>query len=211
MEPDSIVATTTAMRRQIAEQLSIVGVDALATPSLCPGWDVFTVGAHLAVSATIPIAALMAAAIRRGGSLRRANDHLAHDMAGRPPGQVLDLLCENANRQLATPRYGPVAPLTEVIVHAGDIFRPLGIPYEPPTDCVREAIDFVLTVRPAGLVRRGRLANLRLVADDLAYAHGSGEVVRGAAVDLLMAACGRQDALDRLQGPGSEVLHARLS
>ncbi len=101
------------------------------------------------------------------------------------------------------------APLTDVLVHAGDIRIPLGLPHDPAADHVRIALDFVTARRPIGFVPRGRLRGLRLAAEDLDWSFGEGAQVEGRGIDLLMAACGRAAALTQLRGPGAATLRAR--
>jgi uncharacterized protein (TIGR03083 family) len=202
MDSERVVAMSAAMRREIAECLSSLPDTQLAVRSLCAGWDVLTVGAHLA--------ALMAAVIRHGGSMRRANDRLTRQMSRRGATAVIDALRSNADRPLASPRNGPVAPMTEVLVHAGDIYRPLGLDQVVSPEFVREALDFVTTVRPSNLVPRRRLVGLRIVAEDVGFAAGSGEELRGNGLDLIMVLCGRISVLPALGGSGVSVIESRL-
>jgi uncharacterized protein (TIGR03083 family) len=210
MDSERVVAMSAAMRREIAECLSSLPDTQLAVRSLCAGWDVLTVGAHLAVSVTMPTPALMAAVIRHGGSMRRANDRLTRQMSRRGATAVIDALRRNADRPLASPRNGPVAPMTEVLVHAGDIYRPLGLDQVVSPEFVREALDFVTTARPSNLVPRRRLVGLRIVAEDVGFAAGSGEELRGNGLDLIMVLCGRISVLPALGGSGVSVIESRL-
>ena len=47
VDPDQIFAATAQERRRIADLIDSLDEVQLATPSLCAGWDVKTVGAHL--------------------------------------------------------------------------------------------------------------------------------------------------------------------
>jgi hypothetical protein len=136
---------------------------------------------------------------------------VARRAAGRPASDLVAELRRRAGSRTAPPVTGPRAPLTDVLVHAGDIRLPLGLPHEPAADGVRAALDFVTTGRPVGFMPRGRLAGLRLVAEDLDRSWGEGEEVGGRGIDLLMAACGRPAALERLHGPGADLLTRRLA
>jgi hypothetical protein len=60
-------------------------------------------------------------------------------------------------------------------------------------------------------VPRKRLDGLRFVATDVDSSHGSGPELRGRAIDLSVAACGRGVVLDRLEGDGVGVLRSRLA
>lgn len=205
-------ALAAGRRRSVADLLAGLDAAALATPSLCAGWDVLTVGAHLAGSLA-PTAAgeLLVGLLRAGGSLHRANDQAARRAARRPVGETVALLRERADSRAAPPVTGPRGPLTDVLVHEGDMRIPLGLTYDPDPAAVRPGLEFVTTGRPVGFVPRRRLRGLRLVGTDLGWAWGEGAEVHGRGIDLLMAACGRAAVLPRLDGPGRDLLAGRLA
>jgi uncharacterized protein (TIGR03083 family) len=210
VDDPSVFAAATSERLDIAELLESLDQGRLASPSLCNGWDIFTVGAHLAVTVSASFAGFMAAVIRQGGNVHRANDRLARKMARRPPAEVIEILRLSADLRLSPPRSGTLAALTDVLVHAGDIRRPLDLPHNPPADRVFAALGFLTGARSIGLVRRHPLEGLRLVADDVGFVSGSGEVVAGRGADLMMAVCGRQSVLPKLHGPGVAALRSRV-
>jgi uncharacterized protein (TIGR03083 family) len=208
---DQVHAAAAAERRDLADLLERLDDAQWSTPSLCAGWDVRTVAGHL-VSALSPSPwALVGAVLRSGGRPHLANDALARRAARESPARIVALLRERADRRITPPVVGARGPLTDVLVHAGDIRLPLGLPHSPAGDHVRPALTFAAAGRPIGFVPRGLLAGLRLVADDLDQAWGSGTPVTGAGMDLLMAACGRTAVLPRLHGPGLPVLRERLA
>ena len=199
-------------RRAVADLLEGLDEAQLSTPSLCRGWDVRTVGAHLAEAAAPGgLGGLLVDLVRAGGRLHRANDVSARRAARRPVAVTVALLRERAESRFTPPVTGPRAPLTEVLVHEGDIRVPLGLPHDPEIPAVRIALDFVTTGRPVGFVPRGRLRGLRLVGTDLDWSRGDGAEIRGRGIDLLMAACGRAAVLTRLDGPGRQALAERLT
>ena len=181
------------------------------TPSLCAGWDVKTVGAHLAVMLAGGIRRVMWLAARRGGDSDRAIDELARRSAQRSAAEIAASL-----RDLADHRYWrppPRAPglLAEVLAHSGDIRIPLGLPFELDRQATATALDFLTGPVPIGLVPLGRLRGIRLQADDMDRTWGNGKEIRGRAAELLMAAVGRTVVLDALDGPGVPVLRQRMS
>jgi uncharacterized protein (TIGR03083 family) len=204
-------AAAATERRALADQLDRLTPAQWASPSLCAGWDVRTVTAHLVTALSPALLSFLVALARARGDLHRANDAVARRAATRPASDLVAELRRRAGSRTAPPVTGPRAPLTDVLVHAGDIRLPLGLPHEPAADGVRAALDFVTTGRPVGFVPRGRLAGLRLVAEDLDRSWGEGEEVGGRGIDLLMAACGRAAALERLHGPGADLLSGRLA
>lgn len=140
---------------------------------------------------------LMTGAARRAGA--------------RPVAATVALLRERAESRFTPPVTGPRAPLTEVLVHEGDMRIPLGLPLEPDTSGVRIGLEFITTGRPIGFVPRGRLRGLRLVATDDNWEWGDGAAeVHGRGIDLLMAACGRSSVLPALDGQGSKTLAERI-
>jgi uncharacterized protein (TIGR03083 family) len=207
---DEVFAAVARRRRAVADLLDDLDEQQLATASLCAGWDVGTVAAHLADAAAPSLVETLAALIRARGRLHEANDQSARRAARRPVHETAELLRQRASSRFTPPVTGPRAPLAEVLVHEGDMRVPLGLPYEPEGSAVRVALEFVTTGRPVGFVPRGRLDGLRLVADDLPWAWGQGAVVEGRGIDLLLAACGRTAALHALRGPGADVLSGRL-
>ncbi|MGY1856045.1 maleylpyruvate isomerase family mycothiol-dependent enzyme [Modestobacter sp. SYSU DS0290] len=210
-DPDPFVLA--AVRRRAVADL-IAGLDdaQLATPSLCAGWDVRTVGAHLAdAAAPGALGEFARDLVRARGRLHRANDEAARRAGRRPVAETVALLRERADSRFTPPVTGPRAPLTEVLVHEGDMRLPLGLPFAPDPAAVRVALEFVTTGRPVGFVPRGRLRGLRLVATDLDWSAGDGAEVRGRGVDLLLAACGRGAVLPELDGPGRRLLEDRSS
>ena len=210
MERDQIHAATAQERRRIADLIDDLDEAQLATPSLCAGWDVKTVAAHLVsflVEGTLRVTWLGA----RRGSPDRAIDELARRRAQRPAAEIAASL-----RDLADHRYWrppPQAPglLAEVLAHSGDIRIPLGLPFEPDPQPTAIALDFLAGPVPIGLVPLGRLRGIRLQATDIDRTWGKGQEIRGRSAELLMAAAGRNAVLDALDGPGLPSLRQRIS
>lgn len=210
MERDQIHAATAQERRRIADLIDDLDEAQLATPSLCAGWDVKTVAAHLVsflAEGTLRVTWLGA----RRGSPDRAIDELARLRAQRPAAEIAASL-----RDLADHRYWrppPQAPglLAEVLAHSGDIRIPLGLPFEPDPQPTAIALDFLTGPVPIGLVPLGRLRGIRLQATDIDRTWGKGQEIRGRSAELLMAAVGRNAVLDALDGPGLPSLRQRIS
>ena len=210
MSSDSVFRASAVERRAVADLLDTLDEAQLATASLCAGWDVRTVGAHLAGAVRPSVPALASALLRSGGNLHRANQLSAREAARRPVAEIARTLRDNAGSRFSPPVVGARGPLTDVLVHAGDIRVPLGMPHEPALGHVRMSLDFLTGGRPVGFVPRGTLRGLRLVATDLAWSSGDGATVSGRGIDLAMAVCGRSAVLDRLGGAGLPVLRHRL-
>lgn len=198
-------------RTAFADLVGGLTEEQLGHPSLCDAWDCRTVAGHLAAASSPEMGEFLRALVRAGGNPHRANTALAVAAADRPTADLVALLRTRASNRATPPVVGPRGPLTDAIVHAVDIAFPLGLPLDPAPADVRTALEFVTTGRPVGFVGRGWLSGLRLIADDAGFVHGSGAEVRGHGVDVLVAACGRTAALNRVHGPGVALLRARIT
>jgi uncharacterized protein (TIGR03083 family) len=196
-------------RRQIATLIEGLDAGQLATPSLCSGWDVRTVAAHLACSVTDGLSRSMAMALRRG-SLARAIDELACRRAQLPAADIVTILRQRANYRLSPPVFGPVAPFADILIHGGDIRIPLSLPFAPDLEQVGLALDFLTGLWPFGFVPLGRLRGISLHGSDIDRSWGKGAEICGPVSALMMAVSGRTALLDNLHGPGLPLLRRRL-
>lgn len=204
-------AASAVERRAVADLVEGLDAGQLGTASFCAGWSVRVVAGHLAAAVEPSKRGFVAALARSRGNLHRANDLTARAAAGRPARDLVATLRAHADNRFAPPVVGPRGPLTDVLVHAGDMRLPLGLPHDPAGGHVRLALQFVTRGRPVGFVPRGRLAGLQLVAEDLGWSAGSGPEVTGRGIDVLMAVCGRTALLPALRGAGVAVLASRIA
>jgi uncharacterized protein (TIGR03083 family) len=205
-----VFAAAADERHRIAGLVDDLDEAQLATPSLCAGWDIKTVAAHLVSTLTDGVGGFVCLALRRG-TLRHAIDELAQRWAQLPATEIVANLRQYADRPMSPPVLGPLDPLTDVLVHGGDIRIPLGLPFEPDPERVALAIDFLTGLWPFGFVPMGRLRGIRLRGTDIGQTWGKGAEVLGPAVALMMAAAGRTALLEELEGPGLPVLGHRLA
>jgi uncharacterized protein (TIGR03083 family) len=209
VDRERVFAATARMRRDLAGLLDGLNERALATPSMCSGWDVLTCAAHTVPEASGSTVRFLAAAVRYGGP-HRATTGMAKRLASRGRDAVVTSLRENADCRVCPPVVRELGPLTDQVVHGLDIRRPIGVPWEPDGVDVRAAMAFLTTRHAPGFVRRGVLAGLRIDAADVEFATGDGPVVRGRGVDLAAALCGRVAVLEELTGDGVPLLQARV-
>jgi uncharacterized protein (TIGR03083 family) len=204
-----IHAATARERRRIADLIDDLD-DQLATPSLCAGWDVKTVGAHLVSVLAEGSLRVTWLGLRPGGS-DRAIDGAARRSAQLPASEIAARLRDLADRRYWRPP--PQAPglLAEVLVHGGDMRIPLELPFEPDPRLTVTALDFLTGPVPIGLVPLRRLRGIRCWANDIDRTWGKGAEIHGRAAELLMATVGRTAVLDALDGPGLALLRQRMS
>jgi len=209
VDREDLFAAVANERRQIATLVEGLDVAQLTTPSLCSGWDVKTVAAHLACSVTDGFSVVMRTALRRG-SLARAIDEFARRGGQLPATEIVATLRQRADYPLSPPVFGPVAPFADILIHGGDIRIPLSLPFEPDPQQVAIALDFLTGPWPFGFVPLGRLWGISLHGTDTDRSWGEGAEIRGPAAALMMAASGRTAPLDNLDGPGLRLLRQRL-
>ncbi|MGI9007908.1 MAG: maleylpyruvate isomerase family mycothiol-dependent enzyme [Streptosporangiaceae bacterium] len=103
-----------------------------------------------------------------------------------------------------TPAY-----LGEVIVHAQDIRHPLGLDRMPSVDALTPVADFFAR-RDFAVASHTHVADLQLRADDGPFAAGTGPLVSGSTLALVMSMAGRASYLAGLDGPGVPTLRSRI-
>ncbi|OMC47126.1 maleylpyruvate isomerase family mycothiol-dependent enzyme [Mycobacterium sp. IS-1264] len=204
-----VFAAVADERRRIAYLLDRLDESQLATASLCDGWDVKTVAAHIVSTITDGTPAFLSLALRHR-SMARAIDELARRGARRPASDIAASLRQCADRRISPPLFGPLDPLADVLVHGGDIRIPLGLPFAPDPQLAALAMDFLTGPWPFGFVPLGRLRGISLRANDIRRTWGRGAEIRGPVAALMMAVSGRTALLHRLEGPGLARLLERV-
>lgn len=175
------------------------------TPSLCAGWDVHDVLAHLVDSAKTTRLVFMRRMVASGFDFDRDNARgVARERADDPLDTLAAFRAEAENR--STPPASLATRLVEAFVHGEDIRRPLGI--RRGYSSSRAAIALSYQVRTSTKMGGGKelAAGCRLVATDTSFHHGDGLEVRGSAISLLLAVSGRPVAPEELIGPGHDHL-----
>lgn len=212
-EHEQVFALATRNRLLAADMFASLDAEQWTTPSLCEGWTVREVCAHLVPPAGgLRLLRLVWMVVRFRGNLERMVDVTTREDARRPTAELVAHLRQRAGERLDAPVVGPYGPMVDTAIHLRDAARPLGLDVGPPPDDWQPVLDFLLT-RPAerGFVGTGRTAGLRLEATDTEWSRGAGDLVRGPAEALALGIAGRPVAYADLQGPGVDVLRGRDS
>lgn len=180
-----------------------------ANASLCSGWTVRDVAAHIVSYDELSARDLVGTFLRGGPSIARVNEVALRKYADLDPAGVIDLVGRTQRPRGLTAGFGGGIALADGTIHQQDIRRALGIPRAIPPARLALVLDFVLGAPT--LPARKNAKGLRLVATDLDWTVGEGQVVRGPAEALLMALAGRPDALADLAGDGLSVLRTRVA
>lgn len=208
MDETTAWTTIAAERRALADLLDGLSPEQWAAPSLCRGWTVRHVAAHVMVGPTGSIPGFLRAMVRARGSFDRANHLMADRRAQRPAATLVADLREHAGSRFTPPGADWHAPLTDLLVHRLDITVPLGLRHGRPLDPWADALDLIVSRRAVpGFLPRG-LPELTYAATDLDVSRGSGPRVEGPVEALALAITRRTARLDELAGPGAEALRA---
>ncbi|HET9656172.1 MAG TPA: maleylpyruvate isomerase family mycothiol-dependent enzyme [Kineosporiaceae bacterium] len=205
-------------RRSVARLIEGLSPQQLATASLCEGWTVQDVAAHLLVPLVTPMPRFALAMVRSGFDFDRANRRMTAVVARRPVEEIVAGLRSHAEHPFAPPGMSHAAPLTDLLVHQQDIRRPLGLRAELVPERLQVCLGFAYAAvdRPGrkapvpAAARAGAFTGLRWEATDLDWSRGDGPVVNGAGEALLMMLMGRVSAVEDLSGDGAAVLRERL-
>jgi uncharacterized protein (TIGR03083 family) len=193
-------------RRSLAALLEGLTDEQWNSPSLCDGWRVKDVAAHVALAPQAPGPwSMLVEGVRAGGRFHKINHDVSVRHAERPGADLVAELREHAaSRRLPkVTNYRNI--LFDILVHGQDLAIPLGIQREMPKDAARAGIERVWTMGwPFGVKRH--LKRFRFTATDVDWAAGGGPDVSGPVEALLLLLTGRPAALQRLSGPGVEEL-----
>ncbi|WP_280357779.1 maleylpyruvate isomerase family mycothiol-dependent enzyme [Nocardia otitidiscaviarum] len=197
-------------RLAIADMLSGLSPEQWRTPSLCTGWSVREVAAHVALTPTPPAFPLMlSTGIRARGNYNRFIDIITRRYAADPDfDPVAALRTHAASRDLPKlTNYRNI--LFDTMVHAQDMAIPLGHTITVSPAAAAAAADRAVEVGWP-VWDRHRLDGVRLRATDSSWEHGDGLEIHGPALPLLLVITGRPAGFAHTTGPGVEILATRL-
>ena len=197
--------TVHSERRRLAADLSGLRDDQWQLPSLCAGWDVHDVLAHLVDTARTGRAAFVRDLLMARMDFDRANENGVARHKRQDPRDTLQALKEAADLT-RTPPARLATRLAEAIVHGEDIRRPLGIARWYPEPAIVRALEYQLRTPVSFGGGRERAAGLRLIDRRTSAAWGHGDDVEADAIDLLLAVSGRRVDRKQLTGSGASQL-----
>lgn len=177
-------------------------------PTLCERWRVREVVAHVVSYEDHGPRDQLRRLRRARFRVSRLNDVALADYVDRTPEALIAFLRDHADPRGATALFDGRVGLTDALIHHQDIRRPLGLTRTVSTERLAAALPFAVTAPPL----RGfwRVRGVRVVADDVDFAHGRGPVATGPGEAVLMVLAGRRGAAAELTGPGAATLQRRL-
>lgn len=197
-----------AERSELADFLDTLTPAEWETPSLCAGWTVRDVVAHMVSYEEHGAADLATRLLRARLRPHRLNEVAIEEYRYRARRELVAFLREHLEPRGATAGFGGGVGLVDGLIHQQDIRRPLGKPRTIPAERLRYALSFAVTAPPLRGFWRAR--GVRMVATDLDWARGNGPEARGEAEACLMTMAGRAGVARELSGPGAALLVQRL-
>jgi uncharacterized protein (TIGR03083 family) len=160
------------------------------TWSLCRGWRVREVIAHMTMAARYTEEEFVAELRAHDFDFTRLSDDLAGRDAALPTTALVDDLRSERMREWVPPGGGRRGALNHAVIHGLDAAVPLGLRRHVADEAMRVVLD--------DLTRGGvheyfgtDLDGHRLKATDLDWSYGEGVPRRGTAEDLALTLCGR--------------------
>lgn len=197
-------------RLRLADVLDELAPEEWDDATLCTGWSVKTLVAHLTLTSRLTRLEALRGVVAARFDINVFIDRSARARAAQfSAPELIAQFRESAGWTKRPMGTKPMDPFVDILVHGQDLTRPLRRTLPIAPERAVPALDFVLSTSFYGAPKR--LADLHLVATDTDWSHGAGDrELRGPAGDLLLVATGRSAGLAGLHGDGVAVLAARL-
>ncbi len=195
-------------RTEMADFLASLRREQWDHPTLCVGWRVRDVAAHVISYEEHGWADLVNRLTKARFRPGRLNEVGLADYTAREPQELVEFLRKHVTPRGATARFGGRVGLVDAMVHHQDMRRPLGMRRQIPAERLACALPFAVTAPPLRGFWHAR--GVRLVATDLDWSRGKGPEARGPAEAILMVLAGRREVARELTGPAASILQQRL-
>ena len=193
-----LISETRAERERLASLFADLAPEQWDSPSLCAGWRVREVVAHITMPFRTKPLGLLAGLVRAGFSFNRYADRDARSTAHeKSAAELVDLLRRNIDNPWQPPGGKDAGALSHDVIHGLDVTEPLGLPAPPA--------DRIALVLASGGSRQLKyfgvdLKGQRLIATDADVSVGEGaNAVPMTAKEILLVVTGRRP-LSRFSG-----------
>ncbi|MBP2325732.1 uncharacterized protein (TIGR03083 family) [Kibdelosporangium banguiense] len=213
MDTDQVWHAIDAHRLSVAGLLDDLSEEDWSRPSLCDGWTVRDVAAHLTLQQLRPgrIFREVAQAPRLlvAGGVNAITRELAKQHSSEPTDQIIAAIRATVGSRVHNFGVTPKETLIDILVHSQDIAIPLNRRLDIPPDAAAFAATRAWRLRRLFRTHK-KLSGFRLTATDTDWAVGEGTPVTGPITALLLVIAGRQVALRHLTGKGAATLTERV-
>jgi uncharacterized protein (TIGR03083 family) len=160
-------------------------------PSLCEGWRVREVVAHMTMGARYTPEQFFAELGESEGDFTLLSNRIAERDGALPIATLVGYLRDDVMLHWTPPGGGFAGALNHVVIHGLDITVPLGVTRRSSDATIRLVLDD-LTVGGTHERFGFDLDGLALQATDIDWTFGSGKPMTGPAADLVLLMCGRR-------------------
>jgi uncharacterized protein (TIGR03083 family) len=200
---DTIRHMIAAQRTELAEVLAGLPDPRWEEPTLCAGWRVREVVAHITMPFRLGRGRFGLELAKSRGRFNEMADRVArHDAAQMSPADLTGAVRSNIGHPWKPPGGGFTGALAHDLIHGLDVTVPLGLDRPVPEERLRLVLPGSLTDRSVKFFGVD-LDGTALRASDMDWTLGSGTPLTGAAADLLLVLCGRKLPAGRLTGEPS--------
>jgi uncharacterized protein (TIGR03083 family) len=188
---DDIRDMIAAQRGELAQVLAGLPAAGWDAPTLCDGWRVREVVAHITMPFRYSGRRFMLELAKSRGNFNAMADRCARrDAAALSAAELADAVRSNVDHPWQPPGGGQLGALTHDVIHTLDITEALGLGVRVPAERLGVVLPNLVT--PKSLKFFGTdLAGVQLQATDTGWVFGSGRPVTGTAQDLALLICGR--------------------
>lgn len=211
MNIDEVWTAIDDHRTRTADLLETLRDDEWQQNSLCDGWTVRDVAAHLTLQ-QIDIRqaiTMLPIVLRHPGGMNA----MIHYSAKRKSATPTDRLVRDIRAMIGSRKHNiglsPHEPLIDILIHGQDIAIPLGRTLRMSPEAAAEAATYIAsygTGWKSKVFRHSRFSTSHLCATDITWSTGTGPEIRGPMSTLLMLLVGRDLDLGQLSGDGLAAL-----
>lgn len=218
VDEDRLWAMIDERRLRTADLLDGLSDEQWDRPSLCAGWTVRHVAAHLTLQQQ-GATDLLAQLVRHPRLLLRPSlNAVIHTTALLQADLPREEITARIRAMVGSRRHNvgvtPRDTHTDITLHGQDVALPLGLELPLAPEDAAVAADRLWAIRGtrvSAVYRRIPVDGYRLVAEDVGWQVGEGREVRGPVLALLLLLAGRPALLDRLHGAGADELRSRTA
>lgn len=203
-ENPELQPAVTAEFAALAALLESLPAERWDTPSLCDGWRIREVVAHVTMAARYSPAEFEAELRESAFDFDHLSDRIAHRDGARPVAELLADLRSDTMRHWTPPHGGHAGALNHIVIHGLDITVPLGVDRICPDETIRTVLD--------GMTRGGihqhfgtDIDGVALRATDLDWSFGAGREIAATAQDIVLTLSGRRFAGVADDDPGQNA------
>jgi len=188
------------------------------SPSLCEGWNVSDVYAHLILESRYKVYEALPGLVRGRGNVHSMMDQLARKYGkAMSQAQLVQRLKDDSGLKITPTFVSPLEVLIDLVIHSADIKLALGDDWEVDPEIMKHILsEWHPSQLRFGTITnkiRKRMKELHWTAEDYAWSFGEKGLptVKGSGQFLIFAIAGRGYALEYLRGDGVEIMRKRLS